>query len=299
MTMGRNSLRCERGDAERSKNLAAYAVPVSHCIRCVSILVIFLSGFGAAAQDDGRKETNTLTSYVGVLQRLNQFVLPGGELQVRPIAARSLPIVMRISQVWPHGTDFRYDLEFMALEPGNFDLKDYLMRVDGGSTDDLPSIPVEVKSVLPPGQIIPNPLQPSWLSVGGYRFWFLLGAIVWVLVLIFLIVYRPKRVAVGEELDVKPPTLADLLRPRLEAAAKGDLDSHQLAELERFMIEYWRRDLGWHDLDPMTVVSRLRTHDRAGPLMRQVENWLHNPHKNESPNIGELLKPYENLEMKT
>ena len=60
-------------------------------------------------------------------------VLPGSELEVKPIGERT-PIVLRIVRVFPHGTAFRYDLEYYGLEPGSFDLKDYLQRKDRSST---------------------------------------------------------------------------------------------------------------------------------------------------------------------
>ena len=57
--------------------------------------------------------------------RLEGVVLPGpeleGEASRRPQAST---IVLRVARVYPHGTAFRYDLEYYGLEPGTHDLRD-------------------------------------------------------------------------------------------------------------------------------------------------------------------------------
>src|SRR5947209_3251476 len=93
---------------------------------------------------------------VGMPARIDQVVLPGPELEVRPAEDRKAPVVLRILSTYPHGTAFRYDFVYYGLEPGTFDLKDYLRRKDGAPVGALPPLRVEVRSVLPPGQVLPN-----------------------------------------------------------------------------------------------------------------------------------------------
>src|SRR5262249_6977703 len=121
-------------------------------------------------------------------------MLPGPELEAKPLTDSRAPIVLRIAKLWPHGTAFRYDLVWYGLDPGTFDLKDYLRRKDGSSAKDLPSIRVEVKALLPQGQILPNPLesQPS-PALGGYRTLLIVAGTLWVAGLAaILFVRRPK-----------------------------------------------------------------------------------------------------------
>src|SRR5262245_22427723 len=66
------------------------------------------------------------TSTVGMPARIDQIVLPGTELEVKPLEGRRAPVVLRIVSVAPHGTAFRYDLEYYGLEKGTFDLKNEL-----------------------------------------------------------------------------------------------------------------------------------------------------------------------------
>src|ERR1700682_441468 len=67
---------------------------------------------------------------VGIAGRVEQVVIPGPELEVVPHEDRKLPIRLRIVAVFPHGSAFRYDLEYQGLQTGTFDLKDYLRRKD-------------------------------------------------------------------------------------------------------------------------------------------------------------------------
>ena len=85
----------------------------------------------------------------------------------KPIEDRRAPLVVRIVQSYPHGSAFRYDIVYYGLEPGEFDLKESLRRKDGSPITDLPSIPVKIEPVLPPGQIEPHRLALAPLTVSG------------------------------------------------------------------------------------------------------------------------------------
>ncbi len=171
------------------------------------------------------------TSTVGMPARIDQLVLPGPELEARPIEDRRAPVVVRIVDAYPHGSAFRYDLVYYGLEPGRYDLKDYLRRKDGSPAKDLPADPGAVEPVLPPGQVEPHPLAlaPSPF-LGGYR------------------AARPARGhgldrrpgrdparsaggrrAEAEAVASRPATLADRLRPLVDAAMAGKLSSGQHA----------------------------------------------------------------------
>ena len=61
------------------------------------------------------------------------------------------------------------DLVYYGLDPGEYDLGDFLKRRDGSATDTLPPLPIEIRSVLPAGQIRPNKLTGGDTpDVGGY-----------------------------------------------------------------------------------------------------------------------------------
>ena len=112
-----------------------------------------------------RAET-PLSSTVG-MPRQFELVLPGPELVAKPIASRRTPVVVRIAEVYPHGSAFRYELIYYGLDPGKYDLRDYLVRKDGTPAEGLPAIPVSVESLLPPGQIEPGASGLGTFAVAG------------------------------------------------------------------------------------------------------------------------------------
>src|SRR5687768_1974296 len=117
-------------------------------MRHFSAFILLLIGTTCAARADDQRH-----STVGMPARIDQLVLPGSELEVKPLDDRKLPVVLRIAAVFPHGSAYRYDLVYYGLDPGTFDLKDYLRRKDGSSTVDLPTLKVEIQTLLPPGQV--------------------------------------------------------------------------------------------------------------------------------------------------
>jgi len=268
-------------------------LPTAWAVLASAIVVLVISALpclawtqAADGSEDGARAT------VGSVGRVQDLVLPGSLLQAKPIDDRNLPVVVRVVETYPHGDSHRYELTFMALEPGRYDLREYLERVDGSELGELPSVQVEVTSVLAPGHVPPHQLESSWPQVGSYRFWALLAVVAWVISLIAIIFWPKERSAEAVQ-AVAPRTLAELLRPRLEAAVAGQLDHRQLAELERWVVEFWRRRLGLLQLAPKEALLQLRRHEESGPLLQQLERWLHSPQRDPSVSLGQLLQPYQ------
>jgi hypothetical protein len=234
---------------------------------------------------------------VGMPDRVEQLILPGPELEAKPREDRKTPIVVRVVEVYPHGSAFRYDLVYYGLEPGTFDLRDFLRRKDGSSTAGLPAIPVTIRPVLPPGQVEPNRLEPRpTRGSGGYRLVLLGIAVAWVAGLAaILVVGRRRRRVEAVDGAGRPESLADRLRPLVEEARAGTLGPDRRAELERLLIGYWRRRLGLERADPAEAIARLRRHDEAGPLLGQLDAWLHRPGPADAVDVAALLKPYQDL----
>src|SRR4029453_18132158 len=96
-----------------------------------------------------------------------------------------------------------------GLAPGAYDLKDFFRRKDGSSTADLPALPIDIRSVLPPGQIEPHALTPEESpALGGYRRALFVAGVLWVIGLaaILLLGRKSKRPSAS----VRPPrTLAE------------------------------------------------------------------------------------------
>ena len=236
---------------------------------------------------------------VGMPGRLEGVVLPGPELVAVKIEDRKKPVVLRIIQTYPHGTDFRYDLEYYGLDPGTHDLRDYLRRKDGQPlSGNVKPLPVKVVPVRPPGQVQPNELEiDKTPGLGGYR-WIMIGFVaVWGVGLLAIVtwmlapLFRSKRVVAG----VHKVSLADRLRPLVQGAINGKLSHEELGKLERGLLALWRKRLNLEAAEPAVAIAKLRTHPDAGPLLGQLEEWLHKPGPQAPVDVPTLLAPYRDL----
>jgi hypothetical protein len=233
---------------------------------------------------------------VGMSRRIEEIVIPGTELVVKPLEDRHEPFVLRILNTYKHGTDHRYDLEFYGLEPGQYNLTDYLIRADGTSSRGIPDAWVYVTATLPAGQILPSQPESARLPrLGGYRMLLILGAIAWFAGLVALIFVGRQKKRASVEIESRPISMADRLRPLVQSAVGGTLDSQGQAELERTLIAYWCGRLDLHSVAPAKAMEVLRAHDTAGPLLRSLEDWLHRPDPPQNVDIEKLLEPYSNV----
>ncbi|MEC9094885.1 MAG: hypothetical protein VX438_19410, partial [Planctomycetota bacterium] len=89
-------------------------------------------------------------------------------------------------------------------------------------------------------------------------------------------------------------SLADLLKPSIEQAMHGTLPDDKRAELERLLFSFWQTKLQITEDKPSAILRRIRHHPESGPLMQQIETWLHAPAASDQEiNLAELLAPYQ------
>ena len=234
---------------------------------------------------------------VGMARVIRQQVLPGPELEVRPLDDRKDPLVVRIVDVYPHGSDFRYDIEYYGLEPGHYDLRDYLRRKDGAATGELPPLPVTIVSALGKGQVLPHAIQTTGAPrTGGYHLLLTLGGLLWITgAVLFWLRSRHRGANLEARAGQTGPTLANRLQPLVESAAAGTIQPAQRAELERLLLGYWSNRLGVTAKHPSEALAVLKTDPTAGPLLEQLEIWLHRPGSGELVDVAALLAPYRQL----
>jgi len=269
---------------------SARHTPFQIALNLVLFLLLILACSSAFAEEEN------LT--VGVSGTVEQVILPGSEMIVKPITDRLNPIVLRIGQVFPHGDSFRYELHYQGMEPGTYNLVDFLTRKDGSPMGDVEPIEVKIHSLLPPGQVIPNPVREVPVdSMGSYTPWAIAVAVIWatgLLCLIFLGRKRRQSSAVKE----RQQTLGDLIQDRLQAAKDKRLTPGQYAELERLLLTFWRKRLGLEHMTLEQSTKTIRNHKDAGPLVKKLEHWMHSPDNDPTPNAGEdadlakLIEPY-------
>ncbi|MEA3211109.1 MAG: hypothetical protein QOE70_4166 [Chthoniobacter sp.] len=226
-----------------------------------------------------------------------EVLLPGPELKAKA-ADRTAPIIVRIAGTRPHGTLIAYDLRYIGLVPGAYDLGKYLLLQDGAPAANLPPIPVQIAGLLPAehqGQLSPRARSP-FPHLGGYK-WLMIGAATLWAVLAFPLFRAARRRPESTTASgpAAPPTLAERLRPLVEKATAGPLTADDQAKLERLLLAHWCDRLDLASLDPPAAMAILRAHPEAGALLRALEDWLHRPPGTAKVDLEAVLAPYAKL----
>lgn len=235
---------------------------------------------------------------VGMSGQITQIVLPGSRLIPKEVDPRKTAIVLRIDEVYPHGDTYRYDFTWFGLEPGTHDLRDFLSREDGSPTTDLPSIKVNVNSVLPNDTLRPNDVTTGFLArIGGYRVVVIIAVAVWVVgLLAILFVGKPRRdTAAADQQDTAIDPVDHICRLVDRALATGELSTEEKADLDVRIMNFWRerRDLGDRSLSES--LSALKNDEEAGPLLNGLERWLYSKTPPNANEIKAMLQPLRQL----
>lgn len=221
-----------------------------------------------------------------------EVVLPGTLLEARPVEHKA-KLVLRIAETSPRDKAIWYDLRYIGMVPGSYDLRGYLMRADGSSTNDLPAIPVTIAPLLPEqhnGQLIEPPAS-ALKRLGGYKALLLAAVALWI-ALFVPIVWRKRTRPIQSAPPPREPTLAERMRPLVEQAAQGILSIDGQAQLERMLLTHWRQKLNLEGLGMVEAVTKLREHPDAGALLRALETWLHRPPGSATVDVNAVLEPY-------
>lgn len=246
---------------------------------------------GQPASNDER------TTSVGFPKLILQHVIPGPKVVAKPIANRAQPVIVRIVETYTHGSGFRYDIEYKALEPGSYDVADFLAREDGSETA-IPEIAVNVYPILAADEVRPYILP---LFKSPFRSYYLplllvIGAI-WVAGLLMILFYgrgKTKR-PISEQ---KQLTVAERMRPLIDAAIAGELTTQQQAELERVLTGFWSKKLRLNHLSADALRQKLREHAEASLMLNQIDYWLHRPATDPANaiDVNALLQPYQTID---
>lgn len=280
-----------------------------HVICAVCLLGAVSAPLGTAQESGGKiefykpsaSESETIAeTTVGMRLNLTEFVIPGSAVQAKPVVDPGrADALVRIKHEYTHGSGFRYDIEVTPFVEGDLDLADFLERKDGTSMDDVPEMSIFVEAMLDPDVLQPKDLDvPQPDKVGGYRKLVIAVGVAWALGLLALIFgFRRKPEVDATGSGVARLTLADRLRPLVEEARTSELSNERRAELERLLLAHWRGRRGLDDMPAAKAVAQLRADDEAGPLLRQLEEWLHRPvdASRSAVDVAALLAPYEHV----
>ena len=225
-----------------------------------------------------------------------EVVIPGSRLEAKPVDDKA-PLVVRIASATPQDDATTYDVRYIGLVPGNYDLKHYLLRVDGSTNVRIPPIPVTVLGVLPENHKgeLADPGGSPLRFLGAYKWAIIAVGALWLATLYPLIFAKRKRAAVIVDTAPPPPTLADRLQPLVQQAAEGKLSTEGKGQLERLLLSHWRERLQLADASMVDALTRLRQHREAGALLRALEDWLHRPPGTANVDVAAVLAPYRSI----
>lgn len=224
-------------------------------------------------------------------------VLPRKDYQPRPLDDRT-ELILRVESLTPTNGAFAYDFHYIGFEPGAYNLADYLMRPDGSRPDELRDIRIHVRALLPEKH--DGSLQPytprRFPFIGGYRMFLGFLGVLWLGGMLAFVLAGRKKAVVEQVAPAAPQvSLADRLRPLVQAAADGGLSTDGKAQLERLLFAYWRERLALPDLRMTDALQRLKQHPEAGALLRALERWLHRPGGATQHEVSALLEPYRSV----
>jgi hypothetical protein len=258
--------------------------------KLLGLIALALTLCLAHSAEPGGKAQAPTVGMEGVLE----VTLPGTLLEAKPVDGKG-HLIVRIAATRPHGTLTWYDLRYIGLVPGGYDLRSCLVRKDGSTADDLPPLEVRINGLLPEshkGELVPEP-RSIMRFFGGYRGLIIAAGVLWMAALFPLIFMGRRGRKHAEVVGSTPePTIAERLKPLVEKAAAGDLTTAGKAHLERLLLSYWRDRLHLADLGPGEAIVALREHPEAGVLLRALEDWLHRPPGVAHVDIQALLEPY-------
>ena len=282
-----------RSDSARSTGSASLPATVANLAK-LSIRALALAALLGFVTLAPAAPPATLERAIGIEGDVS-VALPRGDYQPRPLDDRT-PLILRVESVSPGaGGQFYYALHYIGLEPGTYQLADYLVHPDGSLAKEIGGEVVQVRSVLPPDHdgvlnaYVPQPFP--WF--GGYRMLLGLLALLWLGgIAMFIYFGRKRRPVVVAVVVAPPPTYAERMQPFVEAAATGNLSAAGQAELERLMSGYWREKLALHDQRMADALAQLKRHPEAGALLRALERWLHRPGGATREEVVGLLDPY-------
>lgn len=219
----------------------------------------------------------------------------GPKLAAKPVDDDS-PIHLRIAQITSSNKGRVYDLRYIGQSAGTFDLGDYLIQSDGQPRGELPDMSVSIRESLPAdhnGELEEIP-DPGISSALPYQLLLYFAGSAWALAVVWLIVRRignrPKTTPIEK---ASPPTLADQLKPLIEAAMNGRLMPAEKARLEWLLLAHWRERLDLAGMPTVELLKRMRNHAEASSLLLRLEEWLYHRPTKDGENIAELLAPYQ------
>ena len=248
-------------------------------IRVIAIFFLILLS-SAGAEDIGN---------VGMVKRF-KVTLPG-ELLVAVKVDEKAPAMVRIIS-WNKGSEgYSYDLEFIGLEPGKYNLMDYLRKASTLEAVDLPEYSLEVDTVL--SEDFKGELLDFQNSVETLTPWYkrlnTVLIILWGILLPVIILVGRKKKKIEEVEIVKEKTLSEKIYELLDSLE--DKSSKELwQKVEGLILKHWRYRKGLEGLPAHEAIIKLKADGEAGPFIVKLEQGLHSKNLKNEQQVAALIR---------
>jgi hypothetical protein len=222
--------------------------------------------------------------------------LPRGDLQAVGIKERT-DLILRIATIKETKQGFGYELRYIGLLPGDYNLANYLVTPEGNVSETLPVIAVKVLPLLPQGhqgELVSSQLK-AYTPPGGYRLFFSGVWLFWAVFLLPLIFAGRVKKTVQVITVTPPPTLEEQLQPLVVKALAGGLDVAEKEHLERLLMGYWQQQLNCDEATAYLMLKKIKGDPEGGQLFEKLESWLHRPPGTAPVALEEMLARYAHL----
>ena len=221
---------------------------------------------------------------VGVEGR-REVEIAGPELSAAPFTPGDA-VAVRIAEVHPTSTGFRYELRYMAFGPGKHDLAPSLKRPDGTSPESRADLRIEVAALIPDhysGELYSTPNSAIDLHT-RYKYYMGAAWIAWGAMLIPLAWWGHKRRR--RVVRAAPqPSLVERVRALLRQATEANLTVEEKADLEALLLAFWSERLQLSEERLSATIDGLRRHPQAAAQWNRIERWIHSPAESSSAGV--------------
>lgn len=199
------------------------------------------------------------------------------------------PVTVRLESKEVDGDLYLYDFRYAFLQPGVFNVSDYIINLEGTGTIDpvevegLTVIPKSFKGELMPLVKVEVPFDKSYPST---LYTLIAVWVVWTALMYRLYLYRPAA-AVAQQ-DVAPSLIETIRRFLAEVKSESSIDLQ--AELELLIHRYANDELHCSE-EAVKNLEALRRDARWGGVLEVLDAWLHRPGARDT---DQLLASLEN-----
>lgn len=229
-----------------------------------------------ATQMPSENEEKPASAMIGLDDRLSvdsRF----SDLICVPEKESKIPFHVRIVSREPHDGGYRYQLAYLPLEAGTFNIGQALRRpVDENAEHDV-SKSVSVGSIRDHQTLDLSAVQLSMrLHIPWYRWSIFSFGVIWLCGLIYLVTSRPRKQRIPET-PVLELTLEQKIAKLLMEASNGMHPDLRNSEIERLLLTHWQSELKLRDLKTEHVIARLERDPRISPTLAMLNQSLHAP----------------------